>query len=118
MRRDGRSLGQMVKDELNKSAGFIGVIAILAIMVILLAVLALVVVKALAESPWGVFTVVGDHSHRHVHGRLRWVRIGKVLEVSVIGVILLFLAVWGGQLVHASPTWHHAFLLRACSPSP
>ena len=57
MRRDGKSLGQMVKEELNAPAGFIALLAILAIMVILLAVLALVVVKALAESPWGVFTV-------------------------------------------------------------
>src|SRR5512138_2743754 len=57
MRRDGKSLAQMVREELNKAAGVIGVIAILSIMIILLAVLALVVVRALAESPWGVFTV-------------------------------------------------------------
>jgi carbon starvation protein len=57
MRRDGKSLGQMVKEELNSPVGFIALVAILAIMVILLAVLALVVVKALAESPWGIFTV-------------------------------------------------------------
>ncbi len=114
MRRDGRSLGQMVKDELNKAAGVIGVVAILAIMVILLAVLALVVVKALAESPWGVFTVAATVPiAMFMGGYLRWVRIGKVLEVSVIGVVLLLLAVWGGQLVHANPAWHHAFLLKA-----
>jgi carbon starvation protein len=114
MRRDGRSLGQMVKDELNTAAGFIGVIAILAIMIILLAVLALVVVKALAESPWGVFTVGATIPIAMLMGGyLRYIRVGKVLEVSVIGVILLFLAVWGGQLVHANPTWHHAFLLKA-----
>src|SRR5213075_843250 len=58
MRRDGKSLAQMVKEELNATAGIIGVVAILAIMIVLLAVLALVVVKALAESPWGIFTVV------------------------------------------------------------
>ncbi|MCX6905985.1 MAG: carbon starvation protein A, partial [Verrucomicrobia bacterium] len=57
LRRDGKSLGQMVKEELNTAAGFIALVSILAIMVILLAVLGLVVVKALAESPWGVFTV-------------------------------------------------------------
>ncbi|MGB8170719.1 MAG: carbon starvation CstA family protein, partial [Chthoniobacteraceae bacterium] len=114
MRRDGRSLGQMVKDELNKGAGFIGVIAILSIMIILLAVLALVVVKALAESPWGVFTVAATVPiAMFMGGYLRWVRIGKVLEVSVIGVVLLLLAVWGGQLVHANPAWHSAFLLKA-----
>jgi carbon starvation protein len=114
MRRDGRSLGQMVKDELNSAAGFIGVIAILAIMIILLAVLALVVVKALAESPWGVFTVGATIPIAMLMGGyLRYIRVGKVLEVSVIGVVLLFLAVWGGQLVHASEYWHHAFLLKA-----
>jgi carbon starvation protein len=114
MRRDGRSLGQMVKDELNSAAGFIGVIAILAIMIILLAVLALVVVKALAESPWGVFTVGATIPIAMLMGGyLRFVRVGKVLEVSVIGVVLLFLAVWGGQLVHASAYWHTAFLLKA-----
>jgi len=57
MRRNGKSLGQMVKEELNNPAGYIAMLAILAIMIILLAVLALVVVKALAESPWGIFTV-------------------------------------------------------------
>src|SRR5512143_573869 len=57
LRRDGKSLGQMVKEELNTTAGYIALVAILAILIILLAVLALVVVKALAESPWGVFTV-------------------------------------------------------------
>jgi carbon starvation protein len=114
MRRDGRSLGQMVKDELNSAAGFIGVIAILAIMIILLAVLALVVVKALAESPWGVFTVGATIPIAMLMGGyLRFIRVGKVLEVSVIGVVLLFLAVWGGQLVHASEYWHHIFLLKA-----
>ncbi len=114
MRRDGRSLGQMVKDELNNAAGFIGVIAILSIMIILLAVLALVVVKALAESPWGVFTVAATIPiAMFMGGYLRYVRVGKVLEVSLIGVVLLLAAVWGGQLVHASEYWHHIFLLKA-----
>ncbi|HSI13532.1 MAG TPA: carbon starvation CstA family protein [Chthoniobacter sp.] len=114
MRRDGRSLGQMVKEELNSVAGFIGVVAILAIMIILLAVLALVVVKALAESPWGVFTVGATIPIAIFMGvYLRALRVGKVMEVSAIGVILLLLAVWGGQLVHTSPTLHSAFLLKA-----
>lgn len=114
MRRDGRSLGQMVKEELSSLAGAIGVIAILSIMIILLAVLALVVVKALAESPWGVFTVGATIPiAMFMGGYLRFIRVGKVLEVSVIGVILLFLAVWGGQLVHGSPTWHKIFLIKA-----
>src|SRR5215218_1991146 len=79
MRRDGRSLAQMVKEELNPMAGLIGVIAILSIMIILLAVLALVVVKALAESPWGVFTVGATIPIAILMGCfLRYVRIGKV----------------------------------------
>src|SRR5262245_5285111 len=103
MRRDGRSLAQMVRDELNRVAGVIGVIAILSIMIILLAVLALVVVNALAESPWGVFTVSATIPiAMFMGGYLRWLRVGKVLEASVIGVILLLLAVWGGQLVAES----------------
>jgi carbon starvation protein len=114
MRRDGRSLAQMVKEELNNTAGRIGAIAILSIMIILLAVLALVVVKALAESPWGVFTVAATIPiAMFMGGYLRWIRVGKVLEVSLIGVVLLLLAVWGGQLVHANPHWHRIFLLKA-----
>jgi carbon starvation protein len=101
MRRDGKSLGQMVKEELNSFAGAIGVVAILSIMIILLAVLALVVVKALADSPWGVFTVGATIPiAMFMGGYLRFVRVGKVLEVSAIGVVLLLLAVWGGQFVH------------------
>src|SRR5256886_1125309 len=101
MRRNGKSLAQMVKEELNTTAGAIGIIAILAIMVILLAVLALVVVKALADSPWGVFTVGATIPIAMLMGGyLRWWRVGKVLEVSAIGVALLLLAVWGGQYVH------------------
>src|ERR1700733_3850996 len=97
MRRDGRSLGQMVKDELNSTVGFIGVVAILAIMIILLAVLSLVVVKALAESPWGVFTVGATIPIAMFMGvYLRSLRVGKVLEASAFGVALLLLAVWGG----------------------
>jgi carbon starvation protein len=114
MRRDGRSLGQMVKEELNTTAGFIGVVAILAIMIILLAVLALVVVKALAESPWGVFTVGATIPIAlFMGGYLRFLRIGKVMEVSVIGVALLLLAVWGGKLVHADEYWKHVFSVGA-----
>jgi carbon starvation protein len=114
MRRDGRSLAQMVKEELNSVAGFIGVIAILAIMIILLAVLALVVVKALAESPWGVFTIGATIPIAMLMGvYLRAWRVGKVLEVSVLGVVLLLLAVWGGKLVHANPSLSHIFTVRA-----
>src|SRR5436309_1554218 len=101
MRRNGKSLAQMVREELNTTAGGIGVIAILAIMIILLAVLALVVVRALAESPWGVFTVGATIPiAMFMGGYLRFWRVGKVMEGSAIGVVCLLLAVWGGKRVH------------------
>jgi carbon starvation protein len=112
LRRDGKSLGQMVKEELNTLAGAIASIAILAIMIILLAVLALVVVKALAESPWGVFTVSATVPIAIAMGcYLRFGRVGKVMEASVFGVICLLLAVWGGKLVHENGSWARAFAL-------
>ncbi|HTD66169.1 MAG TPA: carbon starvation CstA family protein, partial [Candidatus Limnocylindria bacterium] len=110
IRRDGKSLAQMVRDELNPAAGAIGVIAILSIMIILLAVLALVVVNALADSPWGVFTVAATIPIALLMGGyLRWVRAGKVLEGSIIGVTLLLLAVWGGQFVSEHATLKSLF---------
>jgi carbon starvation protein len=114
MRRDGKSLGQMLRDELNTTAGYVGAAAILSIMVILLAVLALVVVKALAESPWGVFTVGATIPIALLMGvYLRFWRVGKVMEASAIGVVLLLLAVWGGQFVHSDPALAKSFSLRA-----
>src|SRR5437773_2450907 len=102
MRRNGKSLAQMVKEELNTTAGYIGVAAILSIMIILLAVLALVVVNALAESPSGVFTVGATIPIALIMGGyLRYWRVGKVMEASAIGVVLLLLAVWGGKFVYA-----------------
>src|SRR5437763_10719318 len=102
MRRDAKSLAQMVKEELNNTAGLIGIAAILSIMIILLAVLALVVVNALAESPWGVFTVGATIPIAMLMGGyLRFWRVGKVMEASALGVVLLLLAVWGGKFVYA-----------------
>jgi len=113
LRRDGKSLGQMVREELNTTAGALGVVAILAIIVILLAVLALVVVKALAESPWGVFTVGATIPIALLMGGyLRCWRVGKVMEASGIGVVLLLLAVWGGKLVYESPALARVFGLH------
>lgn len=113
MRRDGKSLGQMVGEELNTRAGTVALWAILAIMVILLAVLGLVVVKALAESPWGVFTVSMTIPIAMAMGLyLRYGRVGKVLEVSVLGIVCLLLAVWGGKLVHENPAWAATFGLK------
>jgi len=114
IRRDGKSLGQMVKEELNSAAGFIALVAILAIMTILLAVLALVVVKALAESPWGIFTVGSTIPLAMFMGvYLRFWRVGKVAEISVIGVLLLLLGVWGGKLIYESPVWSKVFTIGA-----
>ncbi len=88
-------------------------LAILAILVILLAVLALVVVKALAESPWGIFTVGATIPIAlFMGGYMRFWRVGKVLEASAIGVALLLLAVWGGKLVYENPHWSQVFGLR------
>lgn len=116
MRRNGKSLGQMVKEELNSAAGLIALVAILAIMIILLAVLALVVVKALAESPWGVFTVGATIPiAMFMGGYLRFWRIGKVMEASVIGVVLLLLAVWGGKLVYEDAEWAKVFGMKDIS---
>ncbi len=110
MRRDGKSLAQMVREEINPTAGIIGTIAILSIMIILLAVLALVVVNVLAESPWGVFTVAATIPIAFLMGGyLRYVRVGKVLEASVIGVTLMLLAVWGGQWVSEHETLRAVF---------
>ena len=112
MRRDGRSLGQMLREEINPFAGLVGSIAILSILVILLAVLALVVVNALAESSWGVFTVAATIPIAMFMGSyLRWGRVGKVMEASILGVILLLLAVWGGQYVYASAELSTIFTL-------
>ncbi|MBN8249569.1 MAG: carbon starvation protein A, partial [Verrucomicrobia bacterium] len=102
MRREGRSLGQMVRDELNPLAGTLALVAILVIMIILLAVLALVVVNALAESPWGVVTVGATIPIAMFLGvYLRWLRPGCTLEASILGVGLLLVAVWAGQWVHS-----------------
>jgi len=114
MRRNGRSLGQMVKDELNPFLGALALVSILSIMIILLAVLGLVVVKVLAESPWGVFTVGATLPIALLMGLyLRFIRPGKTLEGSVLGVVLLLAAVWGGQWVHSHPEVAKAFTFGA-----
>ena len=97
MRRDGRSLGQMARDEIGPVGGVAALLAVFSIMVILLAVLALVVVNALADSPWGTLLDRDDDPHRPVHGLLHArVRPGRVVETTAIGVTLLMLAIVGG----------------------
>jgi carbon starvation protein CstA len=112
-RRDGRSLGDMIRAELGSAAGVFAMIGILMIMVILLAVLALVVVKALAESPWGTFTVALTIPIAIFMGvYLRWLRPGRILEVSILGFVLLLLSIWLGGKVAAHPIWAEWFHLQ------
>ncbi len=111
-RRDGRSLGDMIRDEMGAAAGTIALVGVLAIMIILLAVLALVVVKALAGSPWGLFTVAATLPIALLMGvYLRWMRPGRVGEASAIGVALLLAALVTGGQVAADPRWASAFTL-------
>ena len=104
IRRRGKSLGQMVREEVGPFAGFLALISIIAIMIILLAVLALVVVKALAESPWGLFTITATMPIAILMGLgMRYWTPGRVGWVSVCGFIGLLLAVAGGQWLHGTP---------------
>ncbi|GJD30297.1 Peptide transporter CstA [Methylobacterium adhaesivum] len=106
MRRDGRSLGELIRAELGTVPGVIALFGTFMIMVILLAVLAMIVVKALAESPWGTFTVAATIPIAMLMGLYaRYIRPGKVGEVSIIGFVLLMLAIVYGGNVAADPTW-------------
>ena len=110
VRRDGKSLGQMAKEEVSPVAGMAAMIAVFAIMIILLAVLALVVVNALRDSPWGLFTIVATIPIALLMGVwMNNIRPGKVAEATVIGVALLLAALFGGQWVAEHPTWSAAF---------
>ena len=110
LRRDGRSLGHMLRAEMGNVAGVICMIGVLILMMIVLAVLALVVVKALAISPWGTFTVACTIPIAVLMGcYLRFFRPGRVLEVSIIGMVLLILSIWVGGKVAADPGWGSYF---------
>jgi len=112
IRRDGKTLGEMARDEVSKRGGFIAQIAVLAIMVILLAVVALVVVNALKSSPWATFTLAMTIPIAMLLGMyLRFLRPGRVLEASAIGVALVVFVVVAGQWVADSPAWAHVFTL-------
>ncbi|ROO86936.1 carbon starvation protein [Actinocorallia herbida] len=109
MRRGGRSLGQMAKDEIGPVGGVAALVGALSIMVILLAVLALVVVNALAHSPWGAFSITMTIPIALLMGfYLRYLRYGRVLRASAFGAVLLVLAVAAGSLV-ADSRWADAF---------
>ena len=114
MRRDGRSLGEMVKMEMGPIAGGVALVGTLGIMIIILAALGLVVVKALGESPWGTFTVAVTIPTAMCMGiYMRISRPGKVGEASAFGVVVLLLAIWYGQYVAKDPSLGPAFTYSA-----
>jgi carbon starvation protein len=105
-RRDGRSLGELVKEEMGNTAGVIALVACFMIMVIILAVLAMIVVKALTHSPWGTYTVAFTIPLALFMGvYIRYLRPGRIGEVSVIGLVMLIFAIISGGWVAESPTW-------------
>jgi carbon starvation protein len=114
VRRDGKSLTEMAKEEIGPIGGFVSYAAVIAILVILLGVAALIVVNALKDSPWGTFTIAMTIPIALLMGvYLRRIRPGKVLEVSVLGFVLVLLAIWGGQWASQNPTMAHIFTLTA-----
>ncbi|KJK05949.1 MULTISPECIES: carbon starvation CstA family protein [Pseudomonas] len=109
-RRNGRSLGDMVREEMGRIPGTIALFGCFLIMIIILAVLALIVVKALAESPWGMFTVMATIPIAMFMGiYMRYIRPGRIGEISLMGVVLLLLSIWLGGQVAADPVWGPAF---------
>src|SRR5436309_9141175 len=103
IRRGGKTLGQMVKEEIGSVVGLLALISVLAIMIILLAVLALVVVQALAQSPWGVFTIAVTIPLALIMGiALRTGRV-SVIAVTIFGLVDLAFGVWGGQFLAHFP---------------
>jgi carbon starvation protein len=114
VRRDGKSLTEMAKEEIGRVGGFVAYTAVIAILIILLGVAALIVVNALKDSPWGTFTIAMTIPIALLMGLyLRRIRPGKVLEVSFIGFILVLLAIWGGQWASQNPAVAQVFTLRA-----
>lgn len=118
MRRNGKSLGQMCRDEIGPVAGLVSLIAILLIMVILMAVLALVVVNALKSSPWGSFTLLMTIPIAMLVGvYMRNIRPGKVIEGSIIGVVLTLASVFAGKYVAQDPYLSSIFTLSGTTLS-
>src|SRR3954465_7539362 len=116
VRRDGKSLTEMAKEETGPLGGFVAYAAVIAILIILLAVIALVVVNALKSSPWGTFTIAMTIPIALLMGvYLRRIRPGKVLETSALGFFLVLLAIWGGQWVSQNPSAARVFTLTATS---
>ena len=112
VRRDGKTLGQMAKEEIGPVAGFTALIAVLGIMIVLIAVLGLVVVNALRASPWGTVTIGLTIPIALLMGvYLRWLRPGRVLEASAMGIVLLVVALFAGRWVAEQPGLAATFTL-------
>ena len=112
IRRDGKTLGEMAREEVSEHGGFVAHLAVLAIMIILLGVVALVIVNALKSSPWATFTLAMTIPIALLLGvYLRYFRPGRVLEASLIGVALVLFVVVAGQWVADSPAWAKAFTM-------
>ncbi|MFS2225688.1 carbon starvation CstA family protein [Pantoea sp. B65] len=115
-RRDGRSLGEMARQELGAFAGVITMLGALGVMIIILSALALVVVKALADSPWGLFTIAATIPIALFMGVwMRFLRPGKIAEVSVIGFVLMMAAIVYGGDIARDPYWGPFFTLKGTS---
>ena len=116
LRRNGKSLGQMAKEEIGPVAGYTALVAVLGIMIILIAVLALIVVNALGESPWGIVTVgLTIPIALIMGGYMKWLRPHRVLEATAIGLVLLFVALYIGKAVSESATLAPMFTLSRAS---
>ena len=114
VRRDGKSLTEMAREEIGRLGGLVAYVAVIGIIVILLAVCALVVVNALKASPWGAFTIAMTIPIALLMGvYLRTLRPGKVLETSALGFVLVMLAIWGGQWVSQTASVARWFTLSA-----
>jgi carbon starvation protein len=114
VRRDGKSLTEMAKDEIGRVGGFVAYAAVISILIILLGVAALIVVNALKSSPWGTFTIAMTMPIALLMGiYLRRIRPGKVLEVSALGFVLVLAAIWGGQYVSQAPALARLFTFGA-----
>ena len=112
-RRNGKSLGQMAKEEIGPVGGYTALVAVFGIMIVLIAVLGLVVVNALKSSPWGTVTIGLTIPIAMIMGAyLRWIRPGRVLEASAIGIVLLIVALYAGRWVAENPALAPAFTLN------
>src|SRR5437763_1629621 len=114
IRRDGKSMTEMAREEIGRVGGFVAYLAVISIIIILLGATALIVVNALKSSPWGAFTIAMTIPIALLMGvYLRRIRPGKVLETSLIGFVLVLVAIWAGQWDSQNPWSSRVFTLTA-----